>query len=354
MGLRTGLFPGNYVEFLSADSSKTLDLSSKKTDKSWVNPSFGRKEDILEPKPSFKKMNASEARASLMHKSESLALSAREKTQVPEESIAIIPSNKPALDKSKQPLAAIMNAQSFISAAKSTNLSKNLSEMSLRSNESLAEGPDKNPRVGKRPPLLVSNQAYETGTTLESTLPLEHSTTKGAPPRPVKPIDIRGQTVSNVSPPPKPSSLSGIPKRSQTVDSKPVEPLVNPTEPPKPVIPSRPTMTRQDTHSIPTRPVVAARPESTLSMLADGTPFRPSNAPSKLIDPTNLTPALLDRYRTLFLESDSDRDGFLQGDQVRAIWIRSGLDARSLGLVWNLSDLGDDGLLDLKEFCIGK
>ena len=43
----------------------------------------------------------------------------------------------------------------------------------------------------------------------------------------------------------------------------------------------------------------------------------------------------------------------MKGDQVRAIWLRSGLDNTALGKVWALVDAGRDGWLSKREFVVG-
>jgi hypothetical protein len=249
-----------------------------------------------------------------------------------------------------------------------SNLARNFSETSLKSDESLfaEQGPTKNPKVFKRPPLLVSNQAYDT-----VVQPTASETPKPGPPaRPLKPSELRGakagpsdnwNTVNSPS--------DGI-KRSQTAgnfwkqkDADASSPsgsaaVPAPVIPQKPIVPGRPAgtmpVTRSSTNpSIQSRPSNESfRPESTMSVLNDGTPFRPSNP--KTLDPSLLSSDLIKRYKALFAESDLDRDGLLNGEQVRAVWQRSGLDNRSLGLIWTLSDLNDDGLLDSREFCIGR
>jgi hypothetical protein len=87
-------------------------------------------------------------------------------------------------------------------------------------------------------------------------------------------------------------------------------------------------------------------------MLSDGTPFRPSAKPMEM-EFSKVSKETLQRYKQLFLDSDTDKDGYLSGDEVRAIWLKSGLDIRSLGLIWNLADLDDDGRMNRREFCLG-
>lgn len=264
-----------------------------------------------------------------------------------------------------------MNQSSFPASGKAghspsssvVNLAKNFSETSLKSDESLfsEQGPMKNPKVSKRPPLLVSNQAYDT--VVQPTASEISKSVSGPPPRPLKPSELRGTKAGASDSWKSNSSTEGV-KRSQTADNfwkqkDAASPVGGPGPiPQKPYVSSRPAGTMPATRSstnpnIQSRPPnESIRPESTMSVLTDGTPFRPSNP--KTLDPSLLSSDLIRRYKALFTESDLDRDGQLNGEQVRAVWQRSGLDNRSLGLIWTLSDLNDDGLLDSREFCIGR
>lgn len=67
----------------------------------------------------------------------------------------------------------------------------------------------------------------------------------------------------------------------------------------------------------------------------------------------NLTKDARQRYEDLFEEQDQDRDGYIDGEDVRTIWLRSGLDAPALGKVWNLADRDCDGYLTRVEFVVG-
>jgi epidermal growth factor receptor substrate 15 len=89
-----------------------------------------------------------------------------------------------------------------------------------------------------------------------------------------------------------------------------------------------------------------------MSTLDDGTPFRPSN--TKSLNVTNLDLSRLNKYKQEFKQHDADNDGFLQGDQVKSIWMNSALDARSLGLIWNLCDPDNLGKLDMRGYVAGK
>jgi hypothetical protein len=155
---KTGLFPGNYVSFT---------------------------------KKQPKKLNAAEARANLMQKSSSLALKTRtagEKSQV---------ATEPQIQKpiilqkpQHQPVAAPV---SNVDPKALSQLAKAFSETALKSNESLlaSEAQSTIPKVGKRPPLLVSNQAY-VKITDDAASQAPGSTQKAPPPRPAKPAALRG------------------------------------------------------------------------------------------------------------------------------------------------------------------
>jgi hypothetical protein len=158
---KTGLFPGNYV-------------------------SFNKKQP--------KKLNAAEARANLMQKSSSLAMKTRtagEKSQVATEPQI----QKPILQKSQHQTVATQ--VSNVDPKALSQLAKAFSETALKSNESLLESEAKStiPKVGKRPPLLVSNQAYVkiTDDTATESSQAPGATQKAPPPRPAKPAALRGK-----------------------------------------------------------------------------------------------------------------------------------------------------------------
>ena len=63
--------------------------------------------------------------------------------------------------------------------------------------------------------------------------------------------------------------------------------------------------------------------DSKNSSIPDGKPSNPSN--SKNFNFNNLTSSTLSRYKLDFQKNDTDKDGFLQGDQVKGLWIKSGM-----------------------------
>jgi hypothetical protein len=152
---KTGLFPGNHVSFT---------------------------------KKQPKKLNAAEARANLMQKSSSLA----QKTRTAGEKSQLEPQ-KPILQK---PAAAVISQPvGKFDLKGAVELTKTFSETALKSNESLLASESQIPIVGKRPPLLVSNQAYVkiTDDTLTES---SQATQKTPPPRPFKPVALRGIVAS--------------------------------------------------------------------------------------------------------------------------------------------------------------
>ncbi|TPX37434.1 hypothetical protein SmJEL517_g00684 [Synchytrium microbalum] len=59
------------------------------------------------------------------------------------------------------------------------------------------------------------------------------------------------------------------------------------------------------------------------------------------------------RYEDVFQRYDANNEAILSGDEVRTIWMRSGLDPPTLGQIWVLADVDEDGALTKEEFCIG-
>lgn len=59
-----------------------------------------------------------------------------------------------------------------------------------------------------------------------------------------------------------------------------------------------------------------------------------------------------DKYLALFVATDNDRDGFVEGDQAKLIMRRSKLTREQLAKVWELSDMDGDGRLRFEEFLI--
>eukprot|EP00397_Hematodinium_sp_SG-2012_P002573 GEMP01002580.1.p1 GENE.GEMP01002580.1~~GEMP01002580.1.p1 ORF type:complete len:801 (+),score=160.64 GEMP01002580.1:295-2697(+) len=59
-----------------------------------------------------------------------------------------------------------------------------------------------------------------------------------------------------------------------------------------------------------------------------------------------------DKYLALFIATDSDRDGFVEGDQAKLLLQRSKLTKQQLSAVWDLADMDSDGRLRFEEFLI--
>lgn len=59
-----------------------------------------------------------------------------------------------------------------------------------------------------------------------------------------------------------------------------------------------------------------------------------------------------DKYLALFIATDTDRDGFVEGEQGKQLLSRSKLDNKQLSAVWDLADMDSDGRLRFEEFMI--
>lgn len=58
------------------------------------------------------------------------------------------------------------------------------------------------------------------------------------------------------------------------------------------------------------------------------------------------------RYEQTFARADDDLDGFVSGEQARALFAKSGLPFSDLRKIWTLSDIDQDHRLSLTEFCV--
>jgi len=58
------------------------------------------------------------------------------------------------------------------------------------------------------------------------------------------------------------------------------------------------------------------------------------------------------KYTGLFKKLDKESKGVIDGKTARAVLEKSGLSRNVLGVIWELSDLNSDGILNLKEFLI--
>ncbi|KAJ3295384.1 Epidermal growth factor receptor substrate 15 [Borealophlyctis nickersoniae] len=159
--------------------------------------------------------------------------------------------------------------------------------------------------------------------------------------------------------PPPPKS------KADAVDAPPPMPARHDVMVGYPALPSRaePSLSPAATPPLPARPGVAQPPQPPRPKPAEGVaPSIPARPPQHAsYDPNGLTesaktipPDARRRYETLFDDSDRDQDGLLNGEDVRRVWLRSGLDNRTLGLIWNLADVDEDGFLTRDEFSAGQ
>ncbi|KAJ3150765.1 hypothetical protein HDU86_006273 [Geranomyces michiganensis] len=115
-----------------------------------------------------------------------------------------------------------------------------------------------------------------------------------------------------------------------------------------PPIPSRPSASAAALGGAP----VPARQAAPPPPARRPAPPPPQRAPATAL-PSPISAEAVARYIDLFQQTDSDRDGLCTGEEARGLWLRSGLDNMTLGLIWILADRDEDGWLDSSEFCIG-
>lgn len=78
----------------------------------------------------------------------------------------------------------------------------------------------------------------------------------------------------------------------------------------------------------------------------------PQAAPAAATGPYAIGPEDQKKYDQIFMMQDSDRDGYLEGQQAVALLSQSGLDRGVLRTIWSLADIDCDKRLDHDEFCI--
>lgn len=83
----------------------------------------------------------------------------------------------------------------------------------------------------------------------------------------------------------------------------------------------------------------------------------PSPAPAPALASTTGSEFVLSveerqRYEQTFARADDDLDGFVSGEQARALFAKSGLPFSDLRKIWTLSDIDQDHRLSLTEFCV--
>ncbi|XVF62316.1 hypothetical protein PTKIN_Ptkin08bG0207400 [Pterospermum kingtungense] len=64
-----------------------------------------------------------------------------------------------------------------------------------------------------------------------------------------------------------------------------------------------------------------------------------------------MTQSDIQKYRKVFVQVDTDRDGKITGDQARNLFLSWRLPREVLKQVWDLSDQDNDSMLSLREFC---
>ncbi|XP_073112883.1 uncharacterized protein [Elaeis guineensis] len=65
-----------------------------------------------------------------------------------------------------------------------------------------------------------------------------------------------------------------------------------------------------------------------------------------------ITQSDIQKYTSVFVEVDKDRDGKITGEQARNLFLSWRLPREVLRQVWDLSDQDNDSMLSLREFCI--
>ncbi|KAI9199515.1 uncharacterized protein BJ171DRAFT_518594 [Polychytrium aggregatum] len=176
-------------------------------------------------------------------------------------------------------------------------------------------------------------------TTAIATAPASQQTSPEPRTKPAPPI-----TRSSTEPAPTASSASI--QLSPAIKPKP------PVPPPSRGV--RPIESPSATPAPPTAPVSSGGPPlpPRPNIKSDLPPPLPHRKPATS-DVQTLTAGAKKRYERLFAELDKAAAGYLKGDQVRTIWLRSMLDNKTLGLIWNLADMDSDGMLSKSEFVVG-
>ncbi|KAI9017244.1 hypothetical protein BC832DRAFT_15341 [Gaertneriomyces semiglobifer] len=254
------------------------------------------------------------------------------------------------------------------------------------------------PSIGKRPPLLLSNQSNAPPVIPARAEPkvVDAEPKSFIPQRKLSlPLD-RAQEV----PPPPPSRPSIAPKtpiQSYTAPSLPSRPARDTPPPPParpaahPPLPSRPApqavmppgaqmATADPPVPIPPRPAprppVAKEETNEKGNVSGGGPFASMMGGAKSLMSRSMTvganktsepaskekakntlappsPVAIVRYVSLFRETLPPGRTHLNGSEARAVWVKSGLNSLTLGIIWKLADMDGDNQLDCKEFCVG-
>merc|ERR1711981_653688 len=58
------------------------------------------------------------------------------------------------------------------------------------------------------------------------------------------------------------------------------------------------------------------------------------------------------RYNVLFKQTDSDKDGFVSGIEIKNVFLQTGLPQNILAHIWNLCDINQEGKLNPEQFAL--
>lgn len=58
------------------------------------------------------------------------------------------------------------------------------------------------------------------------------------------------------------------------------------------------------------------------------------------------------RYGALFKQTDTDRDGFVSGVEIKNVFLQTGLPQNILAHIWNLCDMNQEGKLNPEQFAL--
>eukprot|EP01114_Cavostelium_apophysatum_P007088 TRINITY_DN1879_c0_g1_i1.p1 TRINITY_DN1879_c0_g1~~TRINITY_DN1879_c0_g1_i1.p1 ORF type:complete len:955 (-),score=261.57 TRINITY_DN1879_c0_g1_i1:46-2910(-) len=89
-----------------------------------------------------------------------------------------------------------------------------------------------------------------------------------------------------------------------------------------------------------------------------GVPSNPAAQPTlqqsqpPIVSSSPISPQDRQKYEEYFRQCDTNRDGFVTGEEAKVFFSKSGLPVQDLAKIWGLADRGNDRQLDLEEFCI--
>merc|ERR1711953_172170 len=58
------------------------------------------------------------------------------------------------------------------------------------------------------------------------------------------------------------------------------------------------------------------------------------------------------RYNVLFKQTDSDKDGFVSGIEIKSVFLQTGLPQNIMAHIWNLCDINQEGKLNPEQFAL--